>query len=264
MLAGGFFLLAAVGWLVAMADMIPYDEGMIIALGVVYLAVGGLYLAAAAGLWKLKAWGRTLQIVFSILGLCGVPIGTIISALILFYLFRPGVKLLFSGREPGGFDDQELADIARVSSPAMAWAAVIVVVLAVIGVLGMIAAIAIPNSINAVNRGRQKRTVSDMRSLATAAQAYQVDFGHFPLAISSLDELERFVSPDYIRAFPAEDGWQQPFIVSSNQDGTSFVVVSYGRDGIEGPQPGGATSDYDCDIVWEDGSFTQWPEGIQN
>ena len=47
--------------------------------------------------------------------------------------------------------------------------------LIVIAIIGILAAIAIPNLLNAVQRGKQKRTMSDMRALATAVEAYAVD-----------------------------------------------------------------------------------------
>ena len=47
--------------------------------------------------------------------------------------------------------------------------------LIVIAIIGILAAIAIPNLLNAVQRGKQKRTMSDMRALATAVEAWAVD-----------------------------------------------------------------------------------------
>ena len=40
--------------------------------------------------------------------------------------------------------------------------------LIVVAIIGIIAAIAIPNLLNAIHRGRQKRTMSDMRTVGTA------------------------------------------------------------------------------------------------
>ena len=59
------------------------------------LALAGFNLASGIGLWRLKRWGRTLQLIASWIGLLGVPIGTVVSVLVLFYLTRPGVKSLF-------------------------------------------------------------------------------------------------------------------------------------------------------------------------
>ena len=52
--------------------------------------------------------------------------------------------------------------------------------LIVIAIIGILAAIAIPNLLNAVQRGKQKRTMSDMRALATAVEAYAVDNNKYP------------------------------------------------------------------------------------
>ena len=54
--------------------------------------------------------------------------------------------------------------------------------LIVIAIIGILAAIAIPNLLNAVQRGKQKRTMSDMRALATAIEAYAVDNNNYPAA----------------------------------------------------------------------------------
>ena len=54
--------------------------------------------------------------------------------------------------------------------------------LIVIAIIGILAAIAIPNLLNAVQRGKQKRSMSDMRALATAVEAYAVDNNSYPAA----------------------------------------------------------------------------------
>ena len=47
--------------------------------------------------------------------------------------------------------------------------------LIVVAIIGIIAAIAIPNLLNAIQRGKQKRTMADMRSIATSIEAFSVD-----------------------------------------------------------------------------------------
>ncbi len=54
--------------------------------------------------------------------------------------------------------------------------------LIVVAIIGIIVAIAIPNLLNAIQRAKQKRTMGDMRSAGTAAEAYAVDFNHYPAA----------------------------------------------------------------------------------
>ena len=52
--------------------------------------------------------------------------------------------------------------------------------LIVVAIIGIIAAIAIPNLLNAIDRGKQKRTMADIRSIGTAVEAYAVDVNFYP------------------------------------------------------------------------------------
>ena len=54
--------------------------------------------------------------------------------------------------------------------------------LIVVAIIGIIVAIAIPNLLNAIQRAKQRRTMGDMRSAATAVEAYAVDLNRYPPA----------------------------------------------------------------------------------
>ena len=56
--------------------------------------------------------------------------------------------------------------------------------LIVVAIIGIIAAIAIPNLLNAIDRGKQKRTMADIRSVGTAVEAYAVDVNFYPRNIT--------------------------------------------------------------------------------
>lgn len=58
--------------------------------------VGLLYFLVAWGLWTLQSWARIVAIVLGIIGLFNFPVGTIISIIILWYLFKPEIKAAFS------------------------------------------------------------------------------------------------------------------------------------------------------------------------
>ncbi|MEM2869974.1 MAG: hypothetical protein QW379_06105 [Thermoplasmata archaeon] len=64
----------------------------------VYITIifGVIYLLVGIGLFTLKKWARILAIIFAIIGLLNLPIGTIISIIILWYLFRADVKAAFT------------------------------------------------------------------------------------------------------------------------------------------------------------------------
>src|SRR5438105_3942975 len=75
---------------------------------------------------------------------------------------------------------------------------VVVVALVAVAIVGILAAIAIPNLLTAMERSKQRRTMADMRSIATAVEAYaQVNNKHYPDAVS-MDQLAQKLSPAYI------------------------------------------------------------------
>ena len=149
--------------------------------------------------------------------------------------------------------------------------------LIVIAIIGILAAIAIPNLLNAVQRGKQKRTMSDMRALATAIEAYAVDNNQYPLAttcptgvtaiiggVTAVDGSSfSLLSPTYIGQPPKVDGWGSFYYY--NNDTNNYAILSPGRDKVKQGLTAtcGTTTDFNNDIVYADGSFVQWPEGTQ-
>ena len=125
---------------------------------------------------------------------------------------------------------------------------------------GVIAAVAVPNFLNAVDRGKQKRSMADLRSIGTAIESYSIDNRHYPIA-QSIGELKSQIEPLYIRTAPAVDGWENPIQVESTP--TRYRVRSLGKDGLPDQCGGGATELFTADICFEDGQFTQYPDGVQ-
>ena len=103
--------------------------------------------------------------------------------------------------------------------------------LIVVAIIGIIAAIAIPNLLNAIDRGKQKRTMADMRSIGTAVESYAVDNNVYPTAASAA-VLAPLVQPIYIKTMPLADGWSTAFVVASVT--TEYTVSSNGKDGAVG------------------------------
>jgi general secretion pathway protein G len=133
--------------------------------------------------------------------------------------------------------------------------------LIVVAIIGIIAAIAIPNLLNAIDRGKQKRSMADLRSIGTASEAYAVDNNFYP--IGALAAVEPVLEPIYIKTMPLVDGWNGA-VDYDGVAGTGYTVKSWGKDAAEEGSPAGdATQDFDCDIIFIDGQFAQWPEGMQ-
>jgi len=159
--------------------------------------------------------------------------------------------------------------------------------LIVVAIIGIIVAIAIPNLLNAIQRAKQKRSMADIRSAGTAAEAYAVDFNHYPAAAANVSLPSGFgttipttsfglpgaantfnglVAPTYIRVLPLVDGWQSFFTYSTGSTNLqSYVIASFGRNGgAEALQPSAETTDFNNDIIFSDGTFIQYPAGAQH
>jgi len=137
--------------------------------------------------------------------------------------------------------------------------------LIVVAIIGIIAAIAIPNLLNAIDRGKQKRTMADLRSMGTAIEEYSIDNNFYPSA-TSVTALQDQVSPSYIRTLPPNDGWGGGFEVASTP--SLYTLASCGKGQTTACTSActgscGATAAFADDIIFSMGSFVQWPEGKQ-
>ena len=140
--------------------------------------------------------------------------------------------------------------------------------LIVVAIIGIIAAIAIPNLLNAINRGRQKRTMADIRTIGTACEAYAVDNSSYPsITTGVVSVLAPYIEPTYVKRAPRNDGWN--FELRALSESSGYTIAGAGRDkeftntALTGYTLG-TTTDMDCDICYSNGQFTQWPEGTQN
>jgi len=148
--------------------------------------------------------------------------------------------------------------------------------LIVIAIIGILAAIAIPNLLSAVQRGRQKRSMSDMRTLATAVESYSVDNNVYPAASCAsnvyttgantplTDTSFTLLIPTYIGKTVLKDGWGHYFGYSVNGTQDQYRISCFGRDGVDDAAiVCGTTQNFNTDIYYSNGTFIQWPEGTQ-
>jgi general secretion pathway protein G len=149
--------------------------------------------------------------------------------------------------------------------------------LIVIAIIGILAAIAIPNLLNAVQRGKQKRSMSDMRTMATAIESYAVDNNFYPAATcpsqsittgtTMTDTSLSLLSPTYIVNPVRKDGWDHFFFygVDTTSNAQAYGLLSGGRNGVlEGSPACTTTTDFNADIIYSNGGFVQFPQGAQN
>jgi len=147
--------------------------------------------------------------------------------------------------------------------------------LIVVAIIGILAAIAIPNLLTAMQRSKQKRTMADMRTVATAWEARATDVNKYNAAGAvtvtvTQGELSGALAPTYIKLLPPKDGWGNPWIFmtdygfAATSAAQEYQVESTGKDAIdETPNIVGATTNFNNDIVFSNGVFTSYPEGAQ-
>lgn len=129
--------------------------------------------------------------------------------------------------------------------------------LIVVAIIGIIATIAVPQLLDAIDRGRQRRTMADMRNIATANGTYRVDEGVYADALDSIE------TQGYMQVVPLNDAWAEAFAYTQTGGGTGYTLESFGSDGADGPAaPDPWINDpYDPDLQLTNGQFTEAPTG---
>jgi type II secretion system protein G len=145
--------------------------------------------------------------------------------------------------------------------------------LIVVAIIGILAAIAIPNLLTAMQRAKQKRSMADMRTIATAWEARATDVNKYtaagaflPSSAVTASVMDTMLAPTYIKALPKNDGWGNGWVYAVDSTaGQQYSITSYGRDGLVGTAPTAVftTTNFDCDIIYSQGQFLQYPEGVQ-
>jgi len=104
--------------------------------------------------------------------------------------------------------------------------------------------------------------MADIRTLATAIESYWSDHPDWRPAnsVGPPSRLTRLLQPKYIEQIPENDGWGHPFRVFIG--GESYTIWSLGKDGKRDAKWDGATTNFDNDLVYTNGTFTQYPEGV--
>lgn len=137
--------------------------------------------------------------------------------------------------------------------------------LIVVAIIGIIAAIAIPNLLNALHRGRQKRTMADMRTISTATGAYMADANFYPRDVASHAQLETHLEPIYLKSVPRTDGWGTVYYAQSDVPGSHYTLISYAKNKVADSFGGygNLTQEFNADLYVQDSEFVQYPEGLQ-
>jgi hypothetical protein len=110
-----------------------------------------------------------------------------------------------------------------------------------------------------------ERTLRDIRSIATAVEAYETDEEKYPPA----SELKKRLEPTYIKELPAKDAWGNAYFYIASDDGAHYRIASAGSDGVfdwdtrkistAAPQETKYSEHLEDDIIYQDGEQLQVP-----
>ncbi|MEZ6059628.1 MAG: hypothetical protein R3C19_04630 [Planctomycetaceae bacterium] len=100
---GSLYLLGGLAWFVvgvfstaaAITDSDPQDP-LLPLIAVALIVLGAGLIALAFGLRRLRRWARIPVVLLSVVGLIGFPIGTLVSAYILYLIFSSKGQTVFS------------------------------------------------------------------------------------------------------------------------------------------------------------------------
>jgi general secretion pathway protein G len=135
--------------------------------------------------------------------------------------------------------------------------------LIVVTIIGLIAAMAIPNLMSAVDKAKQRRTMGDLRQLGGAVEMYAVDNNTYP-KVANYSALQPLIQPNYVKTVAGTDGWNHVWVFTGDTSaGAEYTLTSLAKDGKPSTVNGGPTADFNCDIVFANGQFFQWPSGTQ-
>ena len=117
---------------------------------------------------------------------------------------------------------------------------------------------------DAYSYGTRRRTMADLKHMGRAVDAWAKDHkGAYPVC-NGLDDvrqcLAKSLGSDTLASLRLDDAWGKPLMYWSDKEGKEYLLISYSTDGIwDGAGRTGPTDNLDCDIVFSNGDFAQWP-----
>jgi len=106
--------------------------------------------------------------------------------------------------------------------------------LIVVAIIGILASLLIPNAITAIQRAKQKQTMQDVISIATAAVDYVTDHAEAPASgnqsgvLSPGCSFASLIAPLYIKSCPINDQWGFTFRVYTGSACASVYGIEEG------------------------------------
>jgi general secretion pathway protein G len=115
-------------------------------------------------------------------------------------------------------------------------------IMVVILILGLLATIVVQSLRGATDKAKRVKAQADIAEIKTGLDRYYLDAGSYPTSDQGLNSLvsapasgnnvpANYESGGYLQSIP-KDPWGNPYYYQS--DGNSYVLKSFGADGVEG------------------------------
>jgi general secretion pathway protein G len=115
-------------------------------------------------------------------------------------------------------------------------------IMVVILILGLLATIVVQSLRGATDKAKRVKAQADIAEIKTGLDRYYLDAGSYPTSDQGLNSLvsapssggnvpPNYESGGYLQSIP-KDPWGNPYYYQS--DGNSYVLKSFGADGVEG------------------------------
>jgi len=120
--------------------------------------------------------------------------------------------------------------------------------------------------------GNQNRTMHDLKVIGSLVDTFAKkqageEGPRYPVCFEFADVgscLAKKLPAGSLDGLRMKDAWGHPYLYHTDRQGKDYILVSYASDGKDDELGKvGPTQSYDCDIVFSDGDFIQWPGWIR-
>ena len=120
--------------------------------------------------------------------------------------------------------------------------------------------------------GNQVRTMHDLKTIGTIVDTFakkqvREEGVRYPVCYEFSDVgtcLGKKLPAGSLDGLHLKDAWGHAYLYHTDREGKDYILVSYASDGKDDELGKvGPTQSYDCDIVFSNGDFIQWPGWIR-
>lgn len=117
---------------------------------------------------------------------------------------------------------------------------------------------------DAYSYGNRRRTMADLKHLGKVVDTWAQSHGGAHPPCTTISDVRscfgKTLPADQTAGLRFNDAWGAPYMYWTDKEGKEYLLISYASDGIwDGAGRTGPTDDVNCDIVFSNGDFAQWP-----